>query len=151
MEDEKVTMQDVITSNYHLFFCGHLHRPESGTYKKMGGNRCLEVTATGTMASGIYEDNAKYRIGFQMVDVDASGKIYTTPYTLENYVNFKPGRIEDDLIEDLQQNLQGVTVARPLLYGSALFDIIKHPAYLEVNYLPRSQDPDRNKVRAYIT
>lgn len=151
IEDEKVTMQDVITSNYHLFFCGHLHRPESGTYKKMGGKRCLEETATGTMASGIYEDNAKYRIGFQLVDVDASGKIYTTPYTLENYVNFKPGRTEDDLIEDLQQNLQGVTVARPLLYGSAQFDILKHPAYLEVNYLPRSQNPDRDKVRVYMT
>lgn len=151
MEDEKVTMQDVITNNYHIFFCGHLHRSESGTYKKMGGKRCLEETATGSMASGIYEDNAYYRIGFQMVDVDASGKIYTTPYTLENYVNFKPGRTEDNLIEDLQQNLQGVTVARPLLYGSAVFEVLKHPAYLEVNYLPRSQDPDRNKVCAYIT
>lgn len=151
VEDEKVTMQDVITNNYHLFFCGHLHRSESGTYKKMGGNRCLEETATGTMASGIYEDNAKYLIGFQMVDVDASGKIYTTPYTLENYVNFKPGRTEDDLLEDLQQNLEGMTVAHPLIYGSALFEILKHPAYLEVNYLPRSQDPDRNKMRVYMT
>ena len=151
LEEEQVTLHDVISSNYHLYFCGHLHRPESGTYKKMGGNRCLEETATGSMATSIYEDNAKYRVGFQIVDVDASGKIYTTPYTLENYVNFKPARTEEDTLEDLQQNLQGAIVVHPTLKGDVEFEILKQPSYIEVTYEPRANDPARGTTRAYIT
>lgn len=143
LEDEQVGMNDIISRNYHLFLCGHTHRTEAATFRKMGGNRCMEITSSGTMAYNQYTDNSKNKNSFQLIDITGEGKIYNTPYTLENYVNFTPGVSDSDTIEDLQQNLAGITVAHPLLHGELVLVIKRQPMYTHIKYQPQSMNPNK--------
>ena len=148
LEDEQVGMNDIISRNYHLFLCGHTHRTEATTFRKMGGNRCMEITSSGTMAYNQYSDNSKNKNSFQLIDITGEGKIYNTSYTLENYVNFTPGISNSDTIEDLQKNLAGKTVAHSLLRGDLVLVIKQQPMYTHIEYQPQRMNP--NKVGQFV-